>query len=152
MIADVSGKGIDRGPARRLPRGALGGPDRAGTAAGGGLRPLARLLYARTSAESFATAFLAVLDPESGRLRYANAGHNPALVVRAGGEIECLRATGAPLGILPSAPYAGAEFVLAPGESWSSTPTASSKPPPPATRSSGSSGSSMPWRGIGNAA
>jgi len=47
---------------------------------------LSRLLYRRTPPEKYATAVVAALALDSGVLRYANAGHNPPLVVRAGGE------------------------------------------------------------------
>ena len=36
------------------------------------------------------TCFLANMDPESGRLLYVNAGHNPPLVVRTDGSVEHL--------------------------------------------------------------
>jgi len=39
-----------------------------------------------------------VLDPESGRLVYSSAGHNPALLYRSVGETEWLRSSGIPLG------------------------------------------------------
>jgi sigma-B regulation protein RsbU (phosphoserine phosphatase) len=74
------------------------------------------LLYRRTEPERFATAFLAVLDSASGRVRYANAGHNPALLVRAAGEVERLAATGLPLGLLPEARYAAGEVTLGVGD------------------------------------
>ncbi|HSS48445.1 MAG TPA: PP2C family protein-serine/threonine phosphatase, partial [Thermoanaerobaculia bacterium] len=77
---------------------------------------LSRLLYRRTPPEKFATAFLAVLETASGLLRYTNAGHNPSLIVRAGGEVEALGTTGVPLGLLPGARYQAAETTLAPGD------------------------------------
>ncbi|HEX2223681.1 MAG TPA: PP2C family protein-serine/threonine phosphatase, partial [Thermoanaerobaculia bacterium] len=78
---------------------------------------LSRQLYRRTPPEKYATAFLAVLDPATGRVRYTNAGHNPGLVVRSGGEVETLGTTGVPLGLVPFAPpYRAGEAVLAPGD------------------------------------
>ncbi|HXR14557.1 MAG TPA: SpoIIE family protein phosphatase [Solirubrobacteraceae bacterium] len=64
----------------------------------------------------FVTCFYGVLDPASGHLRYANAGHNLPLVA-AGGESSDLRATGMPLGLLPSMSYEERETTLAPGAS-----------------------------------
>lgn len=78
---------------------------------------LSRQLYRRTPPEKYATAFLAVLDPATGRVRYTNAGHNPGLVVRSGGEVETLDTTGVPLGLVPFAPpYRAGEAALAPGD------------------------------------
>ncbi|MGH7150797.1 MAG: PP2C family protein-serine/threonine phosphatase, partial [Planctomycetota bacterium] len=42
----------------------------------------------------FFTAFLGVVDPGKGELRYVNAGHPPALLRRAGGKVEPLERTG----------------------------------------------------------
>lgn len=117
MIADVSGKGMTAALLAACLEALSAGPIEEGLPPDAIFARIARLLYARTSAESFATAFLGVLEPATGRVRYANAGHNPALVVRASGAVEQLVATGTPLGILPSARYPASEVVLAPGES-----------------------------------
>lgn len=53
----------------------------------------------------FITFFFSVLDSTTGELRFANAGHNPPIVVRASGESEMLETGGPVLGILPMAPY-----------------------------------------------
>ena len=57
-----------------------------------------------------------VLEPATGRVEFANAGHNLPYVRTADGVIE-LRATGMPLGLLAGMEYAEREAVLAPGES-----------------------------------
>jgi sigma-B regulation protein RsbU (phosphoserine phosphatase) len=48
-------------------------------------------------------------------VRYLNAGHNPALLVR-GGAIEPLEASSLPLGMLPGMSYTQGEAALAPGD------------------------------------
>ncbi|HET6203344.1 MAG TPA: GAF domain-containing SpoIIE family protein phosphatase [Planctomycetota bacterium] len=53
----------------------------------------------------FFTAFLAVVDPGRGELRYVNAGHPPALLRRAEGAVEALGKTGAALGLLDEEVY-----------------------------------------------
>jgi serine phosphatase RsbU (regulator of sigma subunit) len=63
----------------------------------------------------FVTCFYAVVDPPSGRLRYANAGHDPPYRQHAGGAAE-LWATGMPLGMLSDTRYEEHEATLAPGE------------------------------------
>jgi sigma-B regulation protein RsbU (phosphoserine phosphatase) len=77
---------------------------------------LSRLLYRRTPPEKYATAFVAALDLASGAVRYANAGHNPPLLLRAAGETEELGATGVPIALLPDAAYETALARLAPGD------------------------------------
>jgi serine phosphatase RsbU (regulator of sigma subunit) len=53
----------------------------------------------------FITFFFCVLDTITGELSFANAGHNPPIVVRASGEALMLEGGGPVLGILPGAPY-----------------------------------------------
>ena len=64
----------------------------------------------------FVTCLYAVLEPASGRLRYANAGHDLPYQRRGDAVVE-LRATGMPLGLLPGMRYEEREAVLAPGDS-----------------------------------
>jgi len=73
------------------------------------------LLVEEMPAHMFVTCLYAVLDPASGRLRYANAGHNVPYVSTEGGVTE-LRATGMPLGLLPEMTYEEKEATLAPGD------------------------------------
>jgi serine phosphatase RsbU (regulator of sigma subunit) len=73
-------------------------------------------LYPDIPANMFVTCLYAVLDPHSGRLRYANAGHNLPYVATADGVTE-LRARGMPLGAMPDMTYEENEAYLAPGES-----------------------------------
>jgi serine phosphatase RsbU (regulator of sigma subunit) len=73
-------------------------------------------LYPDIPAHMFVTCLYAVLDPYSGRLRYANAGHNLPYVATADGARE-LRARGMPLGAMPDMTYEENEAYLAPGES-----------------------------------
>jgi serine phosphatase RsbU (regulator of sigma subunit)/predicted ester cyclase len=63
----------------------------------------------------FVTCFYAVLDPSSGSLSYANAGHDLPYLHR-NGDAEELRARGMPLGLMPSMSYEEKEIVLDAGE------------------------------------
>ncbi len=63
----------------------------------------------------FVTCFYAILDPENGSLRYANAGHDLPYLHR-NGEAEELRARGMPLGLMPGMGYEEKEIVLDAGE------------------------------------
>jgi anti-sigma regulatory factor (Ser/Thr protein kinase) len=73
------------------------------------------LLVDEMPAHMFVTCLYAVLDPATGRLRYANAGHNVPYVSTEDGVTE-LRATGMPLGLLPDMDYEEKEATLAPGD------------------------------------
>jgi sigma-B regulation protein RsbU (phosphoserine phosphatase) len=59
--------------------------------------------------EMFLTLFYGVTDRQRGVLRYANAGHPHALVLRADGTPERLAATTTPLGLGSEVPFQGAE-------------------------------------------
>jgi serine phosphatase RsbU (regulator of sigma subunit) len=69
----------------------------------------------------FITCLYAILDPETGLLRYANAGHDLPYRRRrtsnGGGGAEELRATGMPLGLLPGMSYEEKEIILERGDS-----------------------------------
>ena len=67
-------------------------------------------------AKMFVTCLYGVLDPETGHLRFANAGHDLPYVKTAGGVVE-LRARGMPLGLMPGMTYEEKEATLQPGES-----------------------------------
>jgi len=116
QVADVSGKGI----AAALLTGSLealsAGLIDAGIAPEKVCDQVSRLLYERTPSERYATMFLAVLEPDSGRLTYVNAGHNPGIVLRADGDSEWLGSTGMPIGLLPVGSYHAEEVTLNPAD------------------------------------
>jgi serine phosphatase RsbU (regulator of sigma subunit) len=68
-------------------------------------------LLARIPANMFVTCFYCILDPKSGSLRYANAGHDLPHLYRSG-DAEELRARGMPLGLMPGMSYEEKEIVL----------------------------------------
>jgi len=72
-------------------------------------------LLARIPTNMFVTCFYGVLDPHSGTLRYANAGHDPPYVRRRG-DCEELRARGMPLGLMPQMSYEEMGTVVEVGE------------------------------------
>jgi serine phosphatase RsbU (regulator of sigma subunit) len=72
-------------------------------------------LLARIPQNMFVTCFYAILDPKSGTLRYANAGHDPPYLHR-DGNADQLKARGMPLGLMPKMSYEEKETVLDAGE------------------------------------
>jgi serine phosphatase RsbU (regulator of sigma subunit)/anti-sigma regulatory factor (Ser/Thr protein kinase) len=74
------------------------------------------LLCAEMPPNMFVTCLYAVLDPATGRLRFANAGHNLPCIHTADGVVEP-RATGMPLGLIPGLSYEEQEVTIEPGSS-----------------------------------
>ena len=74
------------------------------------------MVHRRTSPEKFVTFIAALYDPKSGDFVFANAGHNPALLVRTGGAVEYLEAQGVPLGLFPKRDYPSVSLTLARGD------------------------------------
>ena len=72
-------------------------------------------LVTRIPLNMFVTCFYAILEPESGSLTYANAGHDLPYLHRNGG-VEELRARGMPLGLMPGMEYEEKQTILEAGE------------------------------------
>jgi serine phosphatase RsbU (regulator of sigma subunit) len=78
---------------------------------------LNRGLAATCPGNRFITFFLGLLDPAGGELRYVNAGHNPPLLVRRGGQVVTLTEGGGPvLGLFPGMSYSESRCNLDPGD------------------------------------
>jgi len=77
---------------------------------------VSRLLFERTPPEKYATCFFAVLEPETGRFTYVNAGHNPGLLVHPSGSSVWLKSSGVPIGILAHGPLEQRTVELNPGD------------------------------------
>ena len=74
------------------------------------------LLCADIPAHMFVTCLALVLDPATGLLEFANAGHDVPYVRTEGGVAE-LRARGMPLGLMPGMEYEEKTFQMRPGDS-----------------------------------
>jgi serine phosphatase RsbU (regulator of sigma subunit) len=74
------------------------------------------VVLARIPPNMFVTCFYAILDPKSGSLSYANAGHNLPCCCHEHAARD-LSARGMPLGLMPGMSYEENESVLLPGES-----------------------------------
>ena len=75
-----------------------------------------QLLCANTADAAFATLFFAEYDDATCRLRYANCGHLPALLLHADGSLVRLPATATVLGVFREWDCTLAEAQLAPGD------------------------------------
>jgi sigma-B regulation protein RsbU (phosphoserine phosphatase) len=77
---------------------------------------LNRLTATTCPSNRFITFFMCLLDGATGELIFANAGHNPPLIMRANGKAEWLEAGGCPLGIMAAMKYDEARNQLGPGD------------------------------------
>jgi sigma-B regulation protein RsbU (phosphoserine phosphatase) len=75
------------------------------------------MLFAQNASSLFATVFYGVLDLDTGRLDYANCGHNPPFVLQRGGSCFKLAGGGLPLGIFPKKALTVNSIELSPGDS-----------------------------------
>ena len=116
VIADVSGKGMAASLLAASFDALLMGPIEVGNATDDICSKVSRRLFKKSPPERYVTAFIAALDPGSGRLSYTNAGHNAGLLFRADGSVQRLEANGMPLGLFPVVEYERVETMLAPGE------------------------------------
>jgi len=100
IIGDISGKGIAaallmanlQANLRSQSAIAVDEPQRL-------LRSVNQLFYENTADNAYATFFFAEYDDRTGRLRYANCGHLPGLLLRSNGDLERLEPTGTVLGL-----------------------------------------------------
>jgi sigma-B regulation protein RsbU (phosphoserine phosphatase) len=116
VIADVSGKGMAASLLAASFDALLMGPIEVGHPTDLICSKISRRLFLKTPPERYVTAFIAALDPGTGRLSYTNAGHNAGLLVRADGTVLRLEANGMPLGLFPMVEYERVEVTLAPGD------------------------------------
>jgi Stage II sporulation protein E (SpoIIE) len=115
VIGDVTDKGIPAALVMTATRTMLRTAARETTSPGEVLARVNDLLYEEIPAKMFVTCFYAILDPASGHISYANAGHDLPYCRQKEGVSE-LWATGMPLGLMPGSCYDEHEITVAPGE------------------------------------
>jgi serine phosphatase RsbU (regulator of sigma subunit)/predicted ester cyclase len=115
VVGDATGKGVPAALVMSSTRSMLRALARASNSPGEVLEQVNDLLVSDIPDNMFVTCFYAVLDPKSGTLSYANAGHDLPYLHH-GGDCEELRARGMPLGLMPSMSYEEKEIELDVGE------------------------------------
>lgn len=116
-LGDVSGKGVPASVLVTATQGFLhaallesGDPAQAANALNAYVNP-------RRPEDKFVTVWVGVIDAESGRLTYVNAGHGYALVRRSDGVIEAAAEEGGPpVGIVADLRYTPVTTVFSPGD------------------------------------
>jgi serine phosphatase RsbU (regulator of sigma subunit) len=117
VVGDATGKGVPAALVMSTTCGMLQVTAQAleSSSPGEVLERVNEALLSRIPANMFVTCFYAILEPESGRLLYANAGHDLPYLRRRNGEAEELRARGMPLGLMPGMGYKEGEASLRDG-------------------------------------
>ena len=116
VIGDVTDKGMPAALVMTATRTMLRTAAQEKTSPSEVLARVNDLLFADIPPNMFVTCFYALLDPASGHLCYANAGHEPPFRQNDGSAAE-LWATGMPLGMMPGTSYEEYETIVTPGES-----------------------------------
>jgi serine phosphatase RsbU (regulator of sigma subunit)/predicted ester cyclase len=115
VVGDATGHGVPAALVMASARSMLRAVAQASDSPGEALRRVNDPLATDIPPNMFVTCFYAILDPESGSLTYANAGHDLPYLHR-NGEAEELRARGMPLGLMPGMGYEEKETILEAGE------------------------------------
>jgi serine phosphatase RsbU (regulator of sigma subunit)/predicted ester cyclase len=113
VVGDATGKGVPAALMMASTRSTLRAVAQACESPGDALRRVNDPLATDIPSSMFVTCFYAILDPNSGRFTYANAGHDLPYLWH-GGDAEELRARGMPLGLMPGMSYEEKEIVLEP--------------------------------------
>lgn len=118
VVADVSGKGVAAAFFMAVARTSINSLIRDQADDPGRCLSMAnREICAQNPLELFVTVFLAVYDPATRGLRYANAGHNPPLIRRPGGAlVEVASDPELALGVIDPVDYPTRSLTLSPGD------------------------------------
>jgi predicted ester cyclase len=114
VVGDATGKGVPAALMMASTRSTLRAVAQACESPGDALRRVNDPLATDIPSNMFVTCFYAILDPHSGRLSYANAGHDLPYLHR-NGDAEELRARGMPLGLMTGMRYEEGEVSLGEG-------------------------------------
>ncbi|MGO8950063.1 MAG: SpoIIE family protein phosphatase [Ktedonobacterales bacterium] len=116
VVGDVTDKGVPAALVMATTRSILRSSAEKLSTPGAVLEQSNNLLCPDIPPKMFVTCLYGILEPETGRMQYANAGHDLPYL-RHGGQAHEMRATGMPLGLMPGMHYEEKEAYLAPGDS-----------------------------------
>ncbi|HPP75883.1 MAG TPA: SpoIIE family protein phosphatase, partial [Armatimonadota bacterium] len=119
-IGDVSGKGLDAAVHTAIVKYSFQAYMREGMEPAEALRIVSETFKERVNRGEmpdnvFITLFCAIVDTKTGRVVYANAGHEPPIKISSGPELDMLEPTGPILGIWASE-YSQSEVWMEPGD------------------------------------
>ena len=131
VIADVSGKGVPAALLMAFLRASLRAAIQIGYAPNISMAKVNHLLWESTESNQFVTAFYGVLDATNKTLAYANAGHNPPLLMDSQGKARFIERGGIPLGMFRDTRYYEYYLPVEPGQTlvlYTDGATEASKP------------------------
>ncbi|THG30130.1 ATP-binding SpoIIE family protein phosphatase [Naasia lichenicola] len=115
VVGDVTDKGVPAALVMASTYALLRSAADLSSSPGEVLRRVNELLIPQIPMNMFVTCLVLVIDLDTGRTRFANAGHNLPYV-RRDGEVLQLQARGMPLGLMPGSAYDEHETVIEPGD------------------------------------
>src|SRR6266550_4127464 len=115
VIADVAGKGIPAALLMAFLRASLRAATHIGYAPQISMSKVNYLLWESIERNQFVTAFYGILDVTNRTLTYANAGHNPPLLLNAEGKHQFIERGSLPLGMFKDTRYHEYYLSLEPG-------------------------------------
>lgn len=116
VIADVSGKGVPAALLMAFLRASLRAATHIGYAPHISMSKVNYLLWESIERNQFVTAFHGILDATNRTLSYSNAGHSPALLMKADGSARFEERGGVPLGMFRDSRYYEYFETIEPGE------------------------------------
>ncbi len=116
VIADVSGKGVPAALLMAFLRASLRAATHIGYAPHISMSKVNYLLWESIERNQFVTAFYGILDATNRTLSYSNAGHSPALLMKADGSERFEERGGVPLGMFRDSRYYEYFETIEPGE------------------------------------
>lgn len=117
LVADVSGKGIPAAMFMMRAKAILKALAESGLEPNEIFEKANANLCENNEAGMFVTAWMGILDLKTGLLKFANAGHNPPLVMRANGDFEYMKTrSGFFLAGMEGMKYRKNEICLSPGD------------------------------------
>jgi len=116
VIADVSGKGVPAALLMAFLRASLRAATHIGYAPHISMSKVNYLLWESIERNQFVTAFHGILDATNRTLAYSNAGHSPALLMKADGSTRFEERGGVPLGMFRDSRYYEYFETIEPGE------------------------------------
>lgn len=116
VIADVSGKGVPAALLMAFLRASLRAATHIGYSPQISMAKVNFLLWESIERNQFVTAFYGILDASNRTLAYANAGHNPPLLIDTNGKTRFIEHGSIPLGMFKDTRYHEYYLSLEPGE------------------------------------